>query len=73
MERLRLFLADVLYRWACRLAGHDMIHPRLPDSPGAWGVLHAQRHERIAREWHEKYKQLRKRRPPEQGGRLVQF
>jgi hypothetical protein len=73
MEKLRLWLAELLYGWACRLAGHDMISPRAPDAPGAWGVLHAQRHERIAREWHAKYMELRKRGSAEVGGRMVQF
>jgi hypothetical protein len=73
LDRLRLWLADLLYGWACRLAGHDMITPRSPEAPGAWGMLHAQRHERIAREWHDKYVELRKKGLTAGGGRMVQF
>ena len=72
IENARFWLAELLYGWACRLAGHDMITPRSPEAPGAWGLLHAQRHERIAREWHAKYMEL-KRGQVAAAGRLVQF
>ena len=72
-ERLRLWLAELLYGWACRLAGHDMISPRAPEAPGVWGMLHARRSERIAREWHDRYRELRKRGLAERPGRVVTF
>jgi len=73
IEILRLWLADLLYGWACRLARHDMITPRSPEAPGAWGMLHAARTARIAREWHDKYVELRKRGLAERAGQRVQF
>jgi len=61
-EDFRLWLAQLFYGWACRLARQDLNRPWDPAAPGEFGRLQAARSERAAREWRERYRQLKKKR-----------
>lgn len=60
-------MARALYAWARWLAGPYMA------PVGDFEALNAQRMERIAREWHARYHQLRRKEAADRIGRLVQF
>jgi hypothetical protein len=61
VESLQIWAATVLYGWACRLAGRRLAEPWTPQAPEAFARLQAERMERIAREWEQRYRQLRQR------------
>lgn len=73
VERLRMWLAARLYQWACWLARQDLARPFDPAAAGEFGRIQALRAERAAREWHERYQELRKQRVMAHARRRVDF
>jgi len=73
MEKLRFWLAKLLYHLACRLARQDFGAEWAQDTELTFAMLQARRMERAAREWHAKYRELRRKEAARRAPAVVQF
>lgn len=73
MLRIRLWLAIVLYRLACRLSGQCLERPMGTEAVVEYNRLRVLRAERIAMEWKERYKLLRAKNANERASSVTVF
>lgn len=73
VDVFRAWAARVLYGWACRIAGRSLVFPTEPEFQEEFQRMHAQRMERIAREWKGRHDELRRRHIEERRARTVEF